>query len=142
MSMTKLRLVRIPEKGMLTGVCAGLAEHFGWNLLGVRIITVIAGISLMPVVPILYVIAAVLLPRAGEASGALRWPTGKHSAARYAATADAGMDADSYPPPSGLYGDAQHRVRELESRLRELEAYMTSSRYEFDRALKRGSPLQ
>ena len=43
---TKRQLYRDPQKGRIAGVCAGLAEYFGWELWLVRIIFV-SGFLLM-----------------------------------------------------------------------------------------------
>ena len=58
------RLFRDRENGMLAGVCAGIAEYFGLNRKGVRLVTVL--LMLFPpffaFVVISYVILAIVLP--------------------------------------------------------------------------------
>ena len=55
------KLYRDPRNGALAGVCAGIAEYFGWDPTWVRLIWVLftlAGGSGL----ILYLIAAVIMP--------------------------------------------------------------------------------
>jgi phage shock protein C len=126
--MRKL-FVRLPEQGVIAGVCAGLAHSFGWKVKGVRIVTAIAAVLLFPVVPIAYVAAAIFMPVAGRSQSlGSKW-------------LEQARNASELPPPPpvprGYTGDSGERFHALEHRLREIEAYMTSSRYEIDRELKR-----
>ena len=55
------KLYRDPRNGMLTGVCAGIAEYFGWDPTWVRLgwvlFTLLGGSGLLA-----YIIAAVIMP--------------------------------------------------------------------------------
>ena len=57
------KLYRDPENGMLAGVCAGIAEYFGWDPTWVRLgwvlFTLPAGSGLLA-----YIIAALIIPKA------------------------------------------------------------------------------
>ena len=56
------KLYRDPQNGMIAGVCAGVAEYFGWDptwvRLGWALFTLLGGSGL-----ILYLIAAIIMPR-------------------------------------------------------------------------------
>ena len=56
------KLYRDPRNGMLAGVCAGIAEYFGWDptwvRLGWALFTLLGGSGL-----ILDLIAAIIMPR-------------------------------------------------------------------------------
>ena len=55
------KLYRDPQNGMIAGVCAGVAEYFGWDptwvRLGWTLFTLLGGSGL-----ILYLIAAIIMP--------------------------------------------------------------------------------
>jgi phage shock protein C len=51
------------DNGVFFGVCAGLADSFGWPLLTVRIVAVCALLFLFVPTAVLYVTAGLLLPR-------------------------------------------------------------------------------
>ena len=56
-------LHRDPEHGLLMGVCAGIAETFGWPVSSVRVVALLALIFFTIPVALVYVVAGVLLPR-------------------------------------------------------------------------------
>lgn len=58
-----LSVHRDPEHGLLLGVCAGLAETFGWRAASVRVVALLALIFFTVPTALVYVIAGVLLPR-------------------------------------------------------------------------------
>lgn len=133
-------LVRRTDQAKIAGVCAGLADYFGWKLNGVRFAMIALCVFLPPLGFGIYLLGAIFLPQSGGPGAARFTP----------ATAMAG-GAPMAPPPPPMPGryqaptvnggsssefDARERLRALEARLREAEAYMTSSRYEFDRELR------
>lgn len=126
-------LTRRTDQAKIAGVCAGLAAHFGWQIKGVRIAMIALCIFVPPLGFGLYFLLAILLPQAGG---------GRDHTSSFVAPPPpppapfaAGHRADFQPTPVSTH-DARERVRSLEERLREMEAYMTSSRYEFDRQLR------
>lgn len=155
-------LVRRMDQAKIAGVCAGLAVHFGWKLKGVRLAMIALCIFAPPLGIGLYIAGALLIP-AVDANGA--WRPAMFGGLFHAnsqpyagAGPGAGLWGESLQPPappqqvrgSAAYAggapssvgghapthDARERVHELEQRLRDIEAYMTSSRYEFDRELR------
>lgn len=117
------RLYRDIDRRWLAGVLAGAASHFGWNLAALRIVTIVACMTpIVPVVIVGYVLAALILPPRSQLPppppAAEQW----HSA----------------PPPGVTAPELKYRLREMEDRLRAMEAYVTSAQYEIDRELKRG----
>ncbi|MFP4380905.1 MAG: PspC domain-containing protein [Candidatus Sumerlaeia bacterium] len=74
----KRPLRRIPQKGMIAGVCAGLAETGGWDVTTVRIIAALCLVFGLPITLTVYLIMAIVLPvePAGPASteGGMRSP--------------------------------------------------------------------
>ena len=64
--MNQKKLYRYPQSGMLAGVCAGIAEYFGWDTTWVRLgwalFTLLGGSGLLA-----YIIAAIVIPKAPDA---------------------------------------------------------------------------
>lgn len=58
-----LSLHRDPEHGLLMGVCAGLAETFGWQVTAVRIVALLALVFFTVPAVLVYGVAGLLLPR-------------------------------------------------------------------------------
>jgi len=111
------RLYRIPRRGKIFGVCAGLADYFGFDLTVTRVLVAMAALFSGPLVISAYVVFAFLLP----------------------VREDGGRDAPDpvqrqvrSNPHSSLSG-VRYRFRDLDVRLQRLEKYVTSSRYRLDR---------
>lgn len=119
------RLFRDKENAMLAGVCAGIAEYFGFNRKGVRLATVL--VMLFPpffaFVVVSYLVLAIVLP---VKPGNL-----------YASTEQADFWRGVSNAPSDLFGSLSHRFRELNLRLEKMEAFVTSREFEIDRELGR-----
>ena len=116
------RLYRDTRRGMIFGVCAGLAEYFGFDVKVTRVLTVVGAMFGFPVVFISYLVLGVMLPRKPES--------------------DAG---DAYDPvqrqvrsdPHDMLSSVRYRFRDLDSRLQRLEKYVTSSRFALDSEFRR-----
>ncbi|HEX3433792.1 MAG TPA: PspC domain-containing protein [Solirubrobacteraceae bacterium] len=65
------RLYRYPDRGLLGGVGAGISEHLGINVLGVRVVMVLLIVA-GGVGAVLYVLAWALIPVAPESAGVPR----------------------------------------------------------------------
>jgi len=50
----KKRLYRNIDDKLIAGVCSGLAAYFGWNVVAIRIILIIATLALAPTAPFLF----------------------------------------------------------------------------------------
>jgi phage shock protein C len=119
------RLYRDREHAMVAGVCAGIAEYFGLNRKGVRLVTVL--LMLIPpffaFILVSYVILAVVLPSKPqdlyETEEQARFWRGVNNA------------------PGDVFGALSHRFRELNLRLERMEAYVTSKEFQMDRELGR-----
>ncbi len=57
---------RASDGGKVFGVCAGIADHFGWSRFAVRLITLLGLVFFFPAVLIGYLLAALLLDRDDE----------------------------------------------------------------------------
>lgn len=116
------KLYRDSEHAILAGVCAGLAEKHGLPRLVVRLIAVLLLFTpLNFAVVIAYIVAAFAVPR--------------KPADLYRSPEEETFWRSVNRAPSDTFGTMRHRYRELEQRLRRMEAYITSSEFELDREL-------
>jgi len=116
------RLYRNRDNRMIAGVCAGIADYFGFEANMVRVATVIAAIPFSTAVIIGYVVLAIMLPT--------------RPADLYADDEHEDFWRDVTNQPRDLLGALRHRFRDLELRLQRMEAYVTSKRYDIDRELR------
>ncbi|MDA3933190.1 MAG: envelope stress response membrane protein PspC [Gammaproteobacteria bacterium] len=116
------RLYRNRDNRMIAGVCAGIADYFGFETSMVRVATVIAAIPFSTAIIIGYVILAIILPT----RPANLYPDDEHE--------DFWRGVANQP--KDLLGELRHRFRDLELRLQKMEAYVTSRRYDIDRELR------
>ncbi|MFO7285770.1 MAG: envelope stress response membrane protein PspC [Gammaproteobacteria bacterium] len=121
------RLYRNPERGMVFGVCAGLADYFGFDVTIVRVLVVLGTLFFPgPLVAVGYVVMALLLPK------------DPRPARRRLADGDEGdLGRRIRAEPHGTLNSLRHRYREIEARLQRLEKYVTSERYNLDREFER-----
>jgi len=117
------KLYRNPRRGMVFGVCAGLAEYFGFDLTLTRVVVAAGAFFAFPVIVPIYVLLGFLLPR----------------------KAYTGTEPDEIDPverqvrsrPHDSLASVRYRFRDLDARLQRLEKYVTSSRYKLDREFRK-----
>ncbi len=119
------RLYRNRDDAMLAGVCSGLAEYFGFNRRGVRLVVVISALFFLPFVVLSYLVLAIILPAR---------PQGEPMSDEQA---DFWRDVSNRP--SDVFSNVRHRFRDLDRRLQRMEAVVTSREFEIDRELHRES---
>lgn len=121
------KLYRDKENALIAGVCAGIAEYFGWNRKGMRLIYALLCLipPFFPFMAVSYVLLAIFLPVK---------PVGL-----YENKAQADFWRGVSNAPSDVFGSLSHRFRELNMRLERMEAFVTSKEFEIDRELSRGS---
>jgi phage shock protein C len=120
------RLYRDRENAMLAGVCAGIAEYFGLNRKGVRLVTALSLLfpPFFAFVVVSYAVLAIVLP--------------SKPADLYQSSEQADFWRGVSNAPSDVFGALSHRFRELNLRLERMEAFVTSKEFEIDRELGRG----
>ncbi len=116
------RLYRDTQRGMIFGVCAGLAEYFGFDLKVTRVLTVVGAMFGMPVVFISYLVLGIVLPRKPETG-----PAAVYDPVQRQVRSD----------PHDMLSSVRYRFRDLDSRLQRLEKYVTSSRFDLDSEFRR-----
>jgi len=112
------RLYRIPSSGKVFGVCAGLADYFGFDVTVTRVLVALGAVFSAPLVFVAYIVLGFLLP-VRNYEGARDAPDSVQRQVRS-------------NPHSSLSG-VRYRFRDLDVRLQRLEKYVTSSRYKLDR---------
>lgn len=121
-SPNPIRLYRNPERGLLFGVCAGLADYFGMRNWHLRALAVLFLMVFPPQTVLLYLIAAVVMKR--RPARLFRDP-GEERFWRSVAGR----------PDRTLHG-LRHKFRALEERLAGLERHVTSHEYTLDRQFR------
>lgn len=120
------KLYRDKENAMIAGVCAGIAEYFGWNRRGMRLVTALLCLvpPFMPFMVVSYIILAIALP--------------VKPANLYENQEQAAFWRGVSNAPSDVFGSLSHRFKELNMRLERMEAFVTSKEFAIDRELGRG----
>ena len=118
------RLYRSNDR-WLAGVAAGLAEYLGLSVLGTRL-AVFALCFALPLVPFIYLAMIFMIPRRPEGL--------------YESQQDEAFWRTTTLAPSTSFSDLRYRFRDMDERVRSMEAYVTSAKYEFDRELRRSPP--
>jgi phage shock protein C len=116
------KLYRNPRRGMIFGVCAGIAEYFGFDVTVTRVIVVIGTFFAFPVIFGAYLVLALLLP--------VRATTGvdrKHGDP---------LERQVRSSPHDTLASVRYRFRDLDARLQRLEKHVTSTRYKLDREFR------
>jgi phage shock protein C len=116
------RLYRNPRRGVIFGVCAGLADYFGFDLTAMRVLTVIGALFAFPIVCGSYLVLGLMLPRKPYSES-----------------------ADVYDPvqrqvrsdPHDMLSSVRYRFRDLDARLQRLEKHVTSNRFQLDSEFRR-----
>lgn len=116
------RFYRDRNNGKIMGVCAGLADYFGWNVTFVRILAIIALCWFPPITLLVYFVLGFLLPI--KPDKLYEWDTDDQywrSVRRSAAE---------------TFRDVRHRFREIDLRLQRMEGYVTSRHYDLDKEFR------
>lgn len=116
------RLYRDPRHGRIMGVCAGIADYFGFNVCATRALALLALLFFPPFTFLSYVILGFVLPRKPE--DIRDEPEERH------------FWQGVRRSPQDTYSDVRHRFREMEVKLGRMETYVTSERYDLDRKFR------
>jgi len=142
MSKRRGELFRDPSKGKIAGVCAGLANYFGWETWLVRILVVSAVLLGMPFIIFLYVAAWFILDKKSANKGHVNI-TGHRTENQ----ADAEISQSSIKvkariwqsgePPKQAFHDIRRKFKSLERQLQMMEQYVTSSEFTISREINK-----
>ncbi len=119
------KFYRDKEHAILAGVCAGIADYFGFNRKGTRVVIVVLFLCppFTPFVIVSYIILTIVLP--------------VKPADLYESKEQANFWRGVSNAPADVFGGLSHRFRELNLRLERMEAFVTSKEFEIDRELGR-----
>lgn len=120
-------LSRKPDQGILFGVCAGIADYYGWRRRVLRIAVFLGAIFITWPVIVCYLLAAFLLPTSDE-------PRPKRQRARTEANSPS-------PSPSAttgavFSGGLKERYQRIEQRIRRVEAHLHGNEYQLRAAFR------
>jgi phage shock protein C len=116
------RFYRDSRHGKLMGVCAGLADYFGWNVTLVRGLAIVALLWFNVVTLTAYLVLGFVLPTKPDTL--------------YDWDADEEYWRSVRRSAGDTFRDVRHRFRELDMKLQRMEGYVTSSRYDLDRQFR------
>ncbi|MGP1609913.1 MAG: envelope stress response membrane protein PspC [Burkholderiales bacterium] len=116
------RFYRDPRGGKLMGVCAGVADYFGWNITLVRVLAVIALLWFNLLTLAVYLTLGFMLPTKPDVL--------------YDWDADEAYWRSVRRSAGDTFRDVRHRFRQLDTKLQRMEGYVTSSRYDLDRQFR------
>ena len=118
------RLYRNTRKGVLFGVCAGLADYFAFDLTVIRVLTVLGTMFAFPVACITYLVLGFILPvKPYDSADDLSSADSVHRKVR--------------SDPHDMLSSVRYRARDLDVRLQRLEKYVTSNRFALDQEFQR-----
>ena len=113
------RLYRDPYRGKLLGVCAGIADYFGFNPTVVRVLAAV-GLIMFTVPTVIAYLAAGYLFKVKPRD-------------MYASPEEEVFWRGVRTEPGGTARNLRHRFRDQERRLRAIEAYVTSREFKLNR---------
>lgn len=111
------RMYRNRRDGKIAGVCAGVADYFGWRTKYVRVAAILATVFFFPVPIFLYAAAAFFMP------------PGDPIATRYEDPEEERFWRNYSMKPKVTYSELRHRFRALDARIADMERAVTSSDY-------------
>lgn len=114
------RLFKNKRDGVIAGVCAGMADYFGVDVVLVRIAAILLLIFFTPFMVVGYIVAAIVMPRR---PGVTREPTAEESEFWRGVSRR----------PEATFSNLKYRFRDLDSRLQGIERVVTSDEWKLRR---------
>lgn len=111
------RIYRNVGEGRIAGVCAGLADYFGWKLSTVRVLSIFVTVIFFPVPIFVYGAAALFMP------------PGEPIATRYESPDEEQFWRNYSRKPKMTYAELRHRFRAIDARIADMERVVTSGDY-------------
>ncbi len=122
-TLDRNRLYRNRRRGLLAGVCAGIADWTGFNLTALRVAVVLLAIPFTAVIVVGYLLMALLVPAAPESL--------------YRDEAEENFWRETRRAPVDSVTTLNRRFRRLDERLQRMEAWLTSREYRIRSELDR-----
>lgn len=122
-SISGRRFFRNRDRAMVAGVCAGLADYFGFNLRVTRFLAFVCLLMAMPFTLLVYFGIVFLVPAAPSTPEPAQYDVEFRRALR--------------SDPAATLNDVRRRFQSLDSRLARLERYVTSPRFDLDQEFRK-----
>lgn len=116
------RLYRDRRRGVILGVCAGIADYFGMNTMIVRVVALIGLFAFTVPFVLAYLLAAILIPSKPENL--------------YASGEEEVFWRSVRTEPRQTVRELRHRFREMERRMRQMEGWVTSREFKLNREFR------
>ncbi len=116
---------RDPDNGILFGVCAGLADYYGWRRRTTRLVVFLLAFFINWPIILAYAIAVFVFPTVDE-----KLPTPKRG---QGATKQA---TDAEPARPRYNGPLRERYARIERRMRRVEAYLHGNEHQLRAAFR------
>ena len=147
MNRKRGELYRNDEQGKIAGVCAGIADYFGWETWLVRILVVSAVLFGMPFLILGYIAAWFILDKASVRMSKSKFETNdqhgnpqqkknKTDVTNESIKVKARIWQSGEPPKQALY-DIRRKFRSLEKKLQGMEQYVTSAEFTVSREINK-----
>lgn len=133
-TMSQQRFARDADRALLAGVCAGIANYFGFNLRVTRLLAVIGFFVAMPFTLITYFAIVLLVPAESNRHGYELRCCGRRRRRRMSRRERKEAAAESEREAAETIS---RRAKSLDERLARIEKYVTSTRYDLDREFRK-----
>lgn len=140
-------LYRIPSQGKIAGVCAGLADYFGWEAWLIRILIVSGVLFGMPWLLFLYIAAWFILDKkpANASNPIMDEQVPTSSTASHGPVEDIQSEPikvkariwQAGEPPKQAFHDIRRKYMAMERQLRLMERYVTSPEFTVSREINK-----
>ena len=124
---------RNADRAVLGGVCAGIADHFGFNVRATRVIFIIAFIVATPFAAAAYIAIVLLVP---AESGRYEYVVERKVRKRRRRMTRKERHRIDDEERAQAAAAVKQRYQALDERLARIEKYVTSSRYNLDREFR------
>jgi len=115
------RLYKDRENRMICGVCAGIADYFGFDRAATRVLTVVLQF-MFPATFLVYIITCMVLP--------------KKPGEMYQDQDEERFWSSVRQSPVATVASVRHTMRELDAKLQRMERYVTSPGFGLDREFR------
>ncbi len=118
------RLRRNTRRGKIAGVCAGLADYFGWRKKHIRLAFILSTIFFFPMPVFIYGAMAVFIP------------PDRGYGPSYASPEEERFWRTYSVKPKATMSELKHRFRAIDARIADMEKVVTSSEYRLRREFR------
>jgi len=144
MNIKELDFYRIPQKGLISGVCAGLSEQFNMPTWAMRALWILAGIYISGIALLIYVIMWMSLDKRKSKFDGLSDSSDSGGVAQQIKSRfqeRARQDKGRSQPTSGekalLLKQTLASYDKVETRLQKIEQYVTSTEFTLSREINK-----